>query len=92
MCAHRQRPREAERRGLGGGIERDVGALRLLVDAGGAERHVDGIEREPRGGLAYLDVDHLDTCKRKAREIGRKFDRIVDRNDRLWQLARRRIE
>ena len=92
MRARRERLRKSQRRGLGGGIERDVGALRAVVDGGGAERHVDRIEDEPRGRLAHLDVDDLDAGKREAFEVGRELDRIVDGNDRLRQLARRGVE
>ena len=90
--ARRERLRKAQRRGLGGGIERDLGALRLVVDGGGLESHVDRIEGEPRGRLAHLDVDDLDPGEREALKIGREFDRIVDGNNRLRQLARRGVE
>ena len=84
--------RKGERRGLGCGIECDVGALRAVVDGDGAECRIDRIEDKPRGGLAHLDVHDFDARQRKALQIGHKLDRIMDGNDRFRQLARRCIE
>ncbi len=92
MWARRERFRKGECRGFGCGIKRDVSALRVIVDGGGAERHVDRIEREPCGGLAHLDVHGLDTFKLEAREIWRELDRIVEGNNRFRQFARRGVE
>ena len=52
-----KRLRKGERGGLGTGIERDVRARRTVVDGDGCKRRVDGVERQPRGGRADLDVD-----------------------------------
>ncbi len=87
-----ERLRKSERRGLSGGIERDVGALRIVVDGDGAECRVDRVQNKPRGGLAHLDVDDFDARQREAFEIGCEFDGIMDRNDRFRQFSGRGIE
>ena len=73
-----KRLRKGERRGLGGGIERNVGSRRAVVDDDGSERRIDGIERQPRGGLAHLDVDDLHAGKHEICGVGLQLDRIVD--------------
>ena len=74
--------REGERGGLGAGIERDVGARRVVVDGDGRERRVDGVERQPRGGRAHLDVDDFHARhSASAHDVGLELDRIVDGND-----------
>ena len=74
MRARRERLRESERRRLGRGIERDVGALCAVVGGDGSKRRVDGVERQPRRRLAHLDVDHFDAGKREALGVGSQLD------------------
>ena len=64
-----ERLRKGERRGLRVVVERDGGALRPIVDRGGGERQVLGIEHELRGRLAHLDVDGHGARQREALEI-----------------------
>ena len=70
MCAGGERLREGERHGLGGSIERDVGALRIIIDGDGAECRIDRIQDKSRGGLAHLDVHDFNAGKREAIKIG----------------------
>ena len=74
MRARRERLRESERRRLGRGIERDVGALCAVVGGNGSKRRVDGIERQPRCRFAHLDVDHFDAGKREALGVRSQLD------------------
>ncbi len=74
MRARSQRLRESERRRLGRGIERDVGALCAIVRGDGSKRRVDGVERQPRRRFAHLDVDHFDAGKREALGVGSQLD------------------
>lgn len=92
MRAGRDRLRKAERDGLRRGIERNLGGLRAVVDAGAPEIGVDRIEDEPRRRLAHLDIDDFDTGKRKTLQIRRQLDRVVDGNDCLRQFSGRSVE
>ena len=74
MRARSQRLRESERRRLGRGIERDVGALRAIIRGDGSKRRVDGVERQPCCRFAHLDVDHFDAGKCEALRVGSQLD------------------
>ena len=86
--ADRERLRKRQGRGLGGGVERDGGAQRL-VGGGAGERHVDGVEHHSRGWLAHLDIGHNGARERELLQIGLELDRVVGRDDGLRQLAGR---
>ena len=92
MRARGKRLGKGQRRGLSGGVERDFRALRVVVDAGRRERHVDRVQRHLRGRLAHLDVDGFSPRKRELLQIGGELDRIVNGDHGLRQLARRRVE
>ena len=74
MRARGQQLRESEGRRLGGGIERDVGALRPIIHGHGSKRGVDGVEGQPCCRFAHLDVDHFDAGKREALGIRSQLD------------------
>ena len=83
---------KGERRGLGGGIERDVGALRVVVDGGGANVVLTALSVSRAVGSRTSISTTSTPAKREALEIGRQLDRVVDGNDRLRQLARCGVE
>ncbi len=77
MRPRRERAGKGKRRGLGGGIERDLGALPAIVDRGHLDRDIDRVQHHARDGLAHLDVDGLAARDRQFLQVRRELDRVT---------------
>jgi len=87
VTSDREWPLERQRDRLGIVVVSDGGATWFLVDRGARDLDAVGVEHDPRGRLAHLDVDDLEAVDLAALRVECEVDVVVEGDDGLRQPA-----